>query len=308
MKLSINFKLIIVLTITLISCEKAQQIDYKLIENKNWYFCRTNEECEEMKYDYLEGGILKLSYDSFDSSKSVSFINANTNIFLDSLSALQEYYDDNENVGHITSLTEDTLIIAMRTPLNLHLYNGSYLPFKIDTLRFTSSYKNIDFFSLENYSPQFKVMSFYFELDDIKVDITPKGKFYLSKKGVNYKGQLNENELSLLKKKLLVACYISKVDRVFFKTNLRIGLGECWNSNIKMNIQLEENHALQGKYDYMLRRLRLRKNELSIYINEGFCYDYNLAELTNYIKHLSETVEGQKVQVNHDFIIDKKEF
>ncbi|NME72433.1 hypothetical protein [Flammeovirga aprica] len=196
----------------------------------------------------------------------------------------------------------------MKTPLNLQLYNGSYIPFKIDTLRFSSKYQNIDPFSLEGYIPKFKVMSFYFLLNKMKVEITPNGYLYLNKKGVDYRGKLNEDELSVLKNKLLVACYISKIDRVFFKTNLRIGLGDYWHSNIKLNIQLEENPQSFEQHDFLLKRLRLRNNELSIYINEDFSYDYNLAELTNYIKHLSEIVQVHKDLDHHDFIIDKKEF
>ncbi|NME72434.1 hypothetical protein [Flammeovirga aprica] len=94
MRLSINIKLILIFA--LLSCEKVQQIDYELLANKNWYFCRTDEECEELKYDYLEGGILKLTYNEYDSTKSVSFINANTSIVVDSISVLPEVYGQNE--------------------------------------------------------------------------------------------------------------------------------------------------------------------------------------------------------------------
>ncbi|ANQ51760.1 DUF1016 family protein [Flammeovirga sp. MY04] len=47
---------------------------------------------------------------------------------------------------------------------------------------------------------------------------------------------------------------------------------------------------------------------MSLKTEEESLFYLQFSELTNYIKHLSKTVEVQKVQFNHDFIIDEKQF
>lgn len=275
--------------ILMISCNNKSKIDINQLGNKNWYMCPTSTQDEDQLYDYIKGGILKAKIND-DSISHVGFLNYNTKLIIEDVNEnnYDNYYIPNLNKSEIISLSEDTLILVMKTPLAIYLY-GSVIPISIDTIRFTSNFRNAAFELTNNYMPKFEIITFDYHFPKMKIEIFPNGEFILTKKGERYSRKLNEPQLNKLKEKILIACYISNIDRIFYQTHFR-SFEDCSSSDIVINIKLKKNLSGFEMYDNALSHVKMKNNEISLKVNENGL-DYNLIELSEYLKELAEMTE-----------------
>ncbi|NME72114.1 hypothetical protein [Flammeovirga aprica] len=289
-----NF-IVLLLLIFQTSCSKKElDYDIKLLENKNWYLCTTLEQDEDQFYDYIKGGILKVTM-NYDSIKKVKFLNAGTQKILENVNEHQQ--GDNNipcvNKSRIISLTEDSLILVMETPLTISLY-GSSIPISIDTMRFTSNFKNVDYEYTQNYTPKFEYITLDYHSPKMRVEIKSGSQFNLIRNKRKYSGSLSKNQTAILNDKILISCFISNIDRIYYQTHFR-SFEDCYSSNIDFSIKLKENIKGFKLHDYTLNHVKLKNNELSVEV-QAISMDYNFIELSEYIKELSNEVVLTEIQ------------
>ncbi|MBB6460452.1 hypothetical protein [Flammeovirga kamogawensis] len=111
---------------------------FLVVEKKNWYKYIDPLELDE--FGYLQGMILK-----HDSSNGFKIANTSTSMLFEKFSNFDTRYD---NIGQILYLTEDSLLIKMKTPLKIMKHKGKYLPIAVDTLLFLSNPYKVDPFQL----------------------------------------------------------------------------------------------------------------------------------------------------------------